>query len=133
MGTGADSGNDGAETFDLERDPSLTTLRADLSDSYAKSFKLGDGEDQSWVPNQSKLDMLKISADRRSSQLPHGPPSSEDPTLRTLEGGLKDEAKSFKLGEGEDQSWVPNQSKLDMLKTSADRRSSQLPHGPPSS
>lgn len=111
---------------DLERMPSLTTLRAELSDVHAHSFK-GARDDQDFDPRKSKLDRLKQSTDQRSKMLPSRqeeeiPDVESVPSLTTLREELSGvHAQSFNPEKGNLVLDISD-SKLDALKDNSDDR-----------
>jgi hypothetical protein len=133
-------------TFDsLERDPSLTMLRAELSGVHGRSFHhdtsvIGDNDD--WDPKGSKLEGLKNSQDQRSRRLPSRivPATAaqqdaadtlfeleRDPSLATLRAELSDVNQDSFKNESGYVDWDPRRSKTDKLQGFQDNRSEQLP------
>lgn len=61
---------------DLDRDPSLTSLRSELSDVHAKPFQPATGD---WDPRRSKLERLKNNTDQRPRRIPSQVPPGQGP------------------------------------------------------
>jgi len=122
----------------VEREPSLTTLRAELNGVHPESFKNGSDDKVDWDPRKSKQGKLMEFQDQRGNKLPsHFPEAAcavgsnaveREPSLTTLRAELNGvHPESFKNGSDDKVDWDPRKSKQGKLMGFEDHRSKKIP------